>query len=260
MLAATATATKEVRGDVISKLNMEGCEYVFVSPNRPNIYYEVRRCTTIEEDFAPLVESVRLHRAKAKRVIVYCRSLNRCADLYAHFHAELGSDSYDPPGAPHISDNRLFGMFHANTAEHNKSVILQSFQHKDGIVRVVFATVALGMGVNFSSLNTTIHYGAPRCIDDFFQESGRAGRSGEPAKSIVYWQPSDAPLRKDQSDPKNAEVAAVRRYLENCEVCRRYQLLCYFDRDLANSLPSREKLTCCDVCAHAVVAPGQVQV
>lgn len=51
-------------------------------------------------------------------------------------------------------------------------------QKEDGIVCVVFATVALGMGVNFAALNTVYHYGAPRSIDDLFQESGRAGRSG----------------------------------------------------------------------------------
>ena len=95
MLAATATATKEVRRDVISRLNMGGCEDVFVSPNQPNIYYEVRLRTTIEDDLAHLVES---HRKKAERVIIYCYSLNLCADLHAHFHAELGDDSYYPPG------------------------------------------------------------------------------------------------------------------------------------------------------------------
>ena len=198
--------------------------------------------TTIEDDLAQLVESICSHRKKAERVIIYCHSLNLCANMYAHFHAELGDDSYYPPGAPHVSENRLFGMFHADTADHNKTVILHS---------LVFATVALGMGVNFSSLNTTIHYGAPRSIDDFFQESGRAGRSGQPAKSIVYWKPSDAPLRKDLSDPRNAEMAAMGRYLENCKECCISQLLSYFDRDLVYSVS--DKLTCCDVCAHAVI-------
>ena len=67
-------------------------------------------------------------------------------------------------------------------------------QEEDGVVRVVFATMALGVGVNFVALNTIYHYGAPRTIDNFFQESGRAGRSGAQAKSVVYWKPSDAPL------------------------------------------------------------------
>ena len=124
-------------------------------------------------------------------------------------------------------------MFHSNTANHNKEVILKSMVEVDGTVRVVFATMALGMGVNFVGLNTTIHYGAPRSIDDYFQESGRAGRSGGKSTSTIYWNPTDAPVRKDLSKPQDAEVAIVRRYIENVSVCRRFILLSYFDIDLA---------------------------
>ena len=120
-----------------------------------------------------------------------------CADLYAHFHYKLGIDSYYPPGADAISDNRLFGMFHANTPQHNKEVILKSLIKPDGVVRVVFATIALGMGVNLRDVNTIIHYGGPQSIDDYFQ--GRGGRSGQPARSIVYWKPIDCPKPKEPS-------------------------------------------------------------
>ena len=68
--------------------------------------------------------------------------------MYAHFHYELGDDSYFPPGSDKVSDYRLFGRYHANTPEHNKEVIMKSLSKLDGVVRVVFATVALGMGVN----------------------------------------------------------------------------------------------------------------
>lgn len=98
-------------------------------------------------------------------------------------------------------------------------------------------------------LNTVYHYGAPRSIDDFFQESGRAGRSGMQAKSIVFWLPCDAPLKSNLSDARDAEIAAVRKYLENNEECRRIQLLRYFDEELAHSLPSQDSLLCCDVCS-----------
>lgn len=84
----------------------------------------------------------------ADRVLVYCQSLNMCADLYAHFLYELGDKSYYPPGSEKVSDNRLFAMFHANTPQHNKEVVLRSLNQPDGVVRVVFATVALGMGIN----------------------------------------------------------------------------------------------------------------
>ena len=86
---------------------------MFVTPDRPNIYYEVRQRTDIEADLQPLVHSLLAERNKAKRVVVYCRSLNMVADLYAHFLYTLGDDSYYPEGAQHISDNRLFGMYHA---------------------------------------------------------------------------------------------------------------------------------------------------
>ena len=74
-----------------------------------------------------------------------------------------------------VSDNRLFAMFHSCTDEHNKRVVMSSLSQADGVVRVVFATMALGMGVDFKSLDYVIHYGAPRSLEDYMQESGRAG-------------------------------------------------------------------------------------
>ena len=124
-----------------------------VSPNRPNIYYEVHMRTEIETDFADLLSSLQLNLCLAPRVIVYYRSLNVCYDLYAHFLYELGTASYYPPGAPQTSDNRLFGMFHSSTPEYNKDVILKSLVNPIGIVRAVFATIALGMGVNLQNVN-----------------------------------------------------------------------------------------------------------
>ena len=117
----------------------------------------------------------------------------------------------------------------------------------DGVVRVVFATVALGMEVNLHSVNSIIHYGAPRSIDDYFQESGRGGRSGGNAQSTIYWRKPDCPVRKEPSTTQHHEVIAVRRYLESTMVCRRRWLLDYFDPQCAKSGPNPQ--SCCDVCA-----------
>ena len=100
-------------------------------------------------------------------------------NLYALFVYELGDYSYYPLGAERIASNRLFGMFHSGTVHHNKEVIMKSMVKPDGTVRAVFATNALGMGVDFLGLITVLHYGAPCSLEDYFQECGRAGRSGE---------------------------------------------------------------------------------
>ena len=252
MLASTATVTDVMRQEVIEKLEMEGCKIVTVSPNKPNIFYSVqKRSGDIEHDLSFIVDDIATHSIKARRVIVYCRSLDMCADLYAHFLLTLGDKAYYPTGAKEISDNRTFGMYHSKTDDHNKHVIMQGMAKTDGTIRVVFATMALGMGVNFVGLTSTIHYGAPRCIDDYFQESGRAGRGGELCTSTIFWRPSDAPVRKDLNNPRNAEIVAVRRYIENCSDCRRYLLLKYFDLTIAANLKRCDPLLCCDNCVSA---------
>ena len=147
-----------------------------------------------------------------------------------------------------MSDYRLFGMFHASTPQHNKNVILQSLLRPDGVVRVVFATVALGMGVHLKDINSVIHYGAPKSMEDYFQESGRGGRSGGDAVSTIYWKPADCPLRKHPVTLRDHELIAVRRYLENITLCRRKWLLDHFDVKLKHC-----STDCCDVCSNTVM-------
>ena len=248
MLALTATVTDSIRSHVIKSLNMIDCSFVSESPNKANIMYSVRmRSSDFEEDFTDVIKDLSRNSVKAKRLIVYCRSLDMCANLYAHFHLTLGDSSYYPPGSPKLSDYRLFGMYHSKTPQHNKDVILASLTKYDGVVRVVFATMALGMGIDCVGLTQTIHYGAPRSIDDYFQECGRAGRGGQSSTSTIYWRLSDVPQRKDH-DHKSVEMATVRRYLVNTEICRRYFLLHYFDPVVAEGIGRRDRSRCCDNC------------
>ena len=249
MLAATATVTEVMRKMIVEVLEMTGCAVVSVSPNKPNIFYSVRgRTTSIGDDLGFITSDLLSNNIKAKRVIVYCQSLDMCANLYIHFMDVLGDRGYYPSGAEQVSDNRLYGMYHAKTDDYNKDVIMKSLADPKGVVRVVFATMALGMGVSFTGLTTTIHYGAPRSLDDYFQESGRAGRQGEQSTSTIFWKPSDAPLKKDLTNTRNAEVATVRKFVENSSDCRRYMLLNYFDSSVAKSLGTRNILLCCDNC------------
>ena len=226
---------------------MDNCVLVSVSPDRPNIYYDVLPRTNMEDDLKFLIDSLRDKNVNASRVIVYCRTLDACANIFSHFHTELGSNSYYPSWSDTICSNRLFGMFHASTPEKNKETILKSLTDPNGVVRIVFATVALGMGINLRGVNTIIHYGAPHSIDDYFQESGRGGRTGESARSIVYWKRTDCPLRKQLHTVRDHEVAAVRRSLDNDSLCHRYWLLDYFEKSWASC--GKDPKTCCDICA-----------
>ena len=135
-------------------------------------------------------------------------------------------------------------MYHASTPQY-KDVILRSIQQPDRVVRVVFATIALGMGIDLKGVNRINHYGAPKSLEDYFQESGRGGRqSGDSATSLVFWKPVDCPVKKEPSTPHDHEMIAVRRYLENRSECRRTILLEYFDPSIAK--PGKEPFRCCD--------------
>ena len=245
-MACTATATRSIHEDVVKILEMSDYVSVSLPPDRPNIKYEVKKRTDPAIDLHELLKSLRVHLISAPRVVVYCKTLMMCAELFSHFSYEMGDRQYYPPGALHLSDNRLFGMFHASTPQHSKEVITQSLLDPCGVVRIVFASVAMGMGVDLQGVNTIIHYGAPSSIEDYFQASGRGGRKGESACSRIYWTRTDCPMWKNPTTTHQREVNCVRKYLDNSSICRRKWLLEYFDPK--NAKPGEDPITCCDVC------------
>ena len=119
--------------------------------------------------------------------IIYCKSIKDCGRLFMFFKSKLGEQGYYPEDSPKTSANLLFGMYHHSTLDKQNSTILNSFHEEKGTVRLVFATSALGMGVNFSNVRTIIHYGPPREMEDFVQQIGRAGRDGQPSKAVLLY-------------------------------------------------------------------------
>ena len=132
---------------------------VKLSPNHSNIMYVERRRTDLETDFSESLSTLKEKQKDTLRVVVYCRTLMICADLFSRFSYEMGKSQYYPPSAPELSENRLFGMFHASTPQHSKDVIMGSFQDCHGTVSVVFAGV-----IDLHGVDTIIHYGAPSSI------------------------------------------------------------------------------------------------
>ena len=107
MIAVTATVNATTRKDIIQKLDMNGCTFVYASPDRPNICYSVKPRTDLSTDLTHVLDDLQTNYIKEMHVIIYCKSLNVCADLYAHFLYELGSIKYYPPGTEETASNHL---------------------------------------------------------------------------------------------------------------------------------------------------------
>ena len=123
------------------------CPYIVTeSPNRPNIKYSVKAPTNIEEKFAPLVEEIRRMHVAMDRSIIFCRTYDDCSHIYMYLRSRLGAEGVDPIGAPDLVRFRLVDMFTACTYPSVKDAILKAFINPDGILRLVVATVAFGMG------------------------------------------------------------------------------------------------------------------
>ena len=93
------------------------------------------------------------HNIQAPRAVVYCRSLNMCADLYAHFHSE---PLLVPIEAAHVCENRLIAMYHTNTPQHNKEVVLKSMTQPDCMNCICHGCIGDGEILRISSLRIVL--------------------------------------------------------------------------------------------------------
>ena len=157
---------------------------VVTPPNRSNIMYVKRRRTDLETDFSESLSTLKERQKDTLRVVVYCRTLMIYADLFSRFSYEMGKSQYYPPSAPELVKIVSLACF----------MLVQQRCNYGKFARLswyVFASVAMGMGIDLHGVDMIIHYGAPSSIEDYFQASSRRGRSGDSAYSIVYWTPED---------------------------------------------------------------------
>ena len=215
IIALTATATEKVRADIVKNLDMEEPSSFITSFNRDNLYYEVRPKITKEQVVKEIVQVVK--KMPGQSGIIYVQSRKATEGIAKILKVN------DIKAAP----------YHAGLDAKTRSKIQDDFLMEE--IDVICATIAFGMGIDKPDVRFVMHYDIPKSIENYYQETGRAGRDGLEGKCIAFFSPKDVlKLEKFLRDKPAAEremgaqlLQEIIAYSETAS-CRRQFLLHYF--------------------------------
>lgn len=189
-LALTASATEQVVQDIMSKLEFREKNVLRTSFNRKNISYLVRK---VEDKGAYLVRTVKKVRGSG---IVYVRSRKRTGEV-ARLLAENGISA---------------DFYHAGLADEVRDRKQASWA--TGETRIIVSTNAFGMGIDKADVRFVIHWDIPDSIENYFQESGRAGRDNKPAFAVLLYSPADKSRLEESLRKKFPPVEKIKDVYE----------------------------------------------
>ena len=192
-VALTATAPPRLQGAIIEKFGLENPVYILENPDRPNIFYKVMSRPspvkeTNDDQFEKLIQELGFELKQLKNkfpVTIVYTSLQLCGFGYCVLDRLLGDEQYYPPGCAAIPSNRLFAQFHSPQTKKMKQEILKEITQEDPTQWLLLVTLAFGMGIDPPRVTRIIHFGVPRKMEHYQQETGRAGRSGNPATATL---------------------------------------------------------------------------
>ncbi|XP_033751152.1 LOW QUALITY PROTEIN: ATP-dependent DNA helicase Q-like 3 [Pecten maximus] len=242
-LALTATATAKSVENLSKVLNFDRPVVITLNVDRPNIYIEVRKrlpnirkFDKLNNIITPIADELREKRDVFPVTIMYVESLESLGYFFQFLTHNLSDISYNGDAVP---QNRIFAQFHKDYPASMKQVIIEELVKPNPKVRLVLATMALGMGVNAPSVERVIHCRPPTTMEAYLQEMGRAGRLGQSAQAILFYNNSDiARNRKGLSED-------MRKFCTHAG-CYRRNLVNYFGFD--SVLFDGDKNNCCSNC------------
>jgi ATP-dependent DNA helicase RecQ len=196
IVASTATATPQVAVDIVRRLGLRDPARVTTGFDRPNLSFAVVPCATTAAKHRAIVAALR--DPAARPAIVYSGTRAGTEALSALLHDELGVP------AP---------AYHAGLPRAERADVQRRFM--SGEVEVVVATNAFGMGIDKADVRTVAHDSVPASVEAYYQEAGRAGRDGRPARALLFAEPKDKALhvffiRRDEGDGGLLERVAAR--------------------------------------------------
>lgn len=213
--ALTATATAQVRQDILDILQIPAENTVLTSFQRHNLRLSVLH----NQDKTAFIENY-LDRHPKQSGVIYCSTRKEVDTLYQHLKEQ----------------NYPVGRYHAGMSEDQREKAQEAFSYDR--TPVILATNAFGMGIDKSNVRFVIHYNIPKNMENYYQEAGRAGRDGEESECILLYQGQDVRIQRyliEQSEMseerKKLEFGKLHAMYQYCftQTCLQNTIIQYFD-------------------------------